>query len=556
MSKRHERSQSHDSALQHPSPKRAKEIDAHPPLQDLLAKVAAQKKGKDKDKDKTRNVLHWFRTKDLRAEDNRALHAAAQQAAKSGGHLVTCFLWSPTTLARHGTSAARTDFLLESLRCLQTQLHALHIPLVVLSVADKDDDEPEAEVLRRFVEAQRVGHVFANIEYEIDELRRDIRVLAALGSTPATLDLRHDQTVVEPGALKNSRSGGVMKVFTPYHKAWLARVAQEPALLALVAVPAANDGKKARAELGEDLFASPIPSSLPRDMAFGSADDKKRIRALWPAGHQAAVDRLQHFLAHKVRDYQKNRSVPAADNSSRLSPYLAAGVLSVREAVAAARDANNATGADFGDADGDEGIASWVREVVFREFYRQTLVTTPHDAMNLPHNLKFDYVQWANDDDDGEEGWRKWCAGTTGVPFVDAGMRQLRAEAYMHNRLRMNTSSYLRTNLLVDYRRGERFFAEHLVDWDLSNNTAGWEPSYTVFNPVVQAEKCDPRGEYIRRWVPELREVEGKAVFDPFHRLSDDEFKRLVYPAPHVDFQESKRRCIERYKQDMAEVHL
>lgn len=124
----------------------------------------------------------------------------------------------------------------------------------------------------------------------------------------------------------------------------------------------------------------------------------------------------------------------------------------------------------------------------------------------------------------------------------------------MHNRLRMNVSSYLSRNLLIDYRRGERYFAEHLVDWDLCNNTQGWEPSYTVFNPVSQAEKCDPKGEYIKKWVPELRGVEGKAVFDPYHRLSKAEFEKLGYPTPHVDYKESKDRCIQRYKQDMADA--
>ena len=115
----------------------------------------------------------------------------------------------------------------------------------------------------------------------------------------------------------------------------------------------------------------------------------------------------------------------------------------------------------------------------------------------------------------------------------------------------MNVASYLRTNLLIDYRRGERFFAENLVDWDLCNNTNGWEPSYTVFNPVSQAERNDPDGDYIRKWIPELKGVHGKAVFDPFHRLSTKEFAKLGYPQPHVDWAESKVRCLERYKRDM-----
>ena len=124
----------------------------------------------------------------------------------------------------------------------------------------------------------------------------------------------------------------------------------------------------------------------------------------------------------------------------------------------------------------------------------------------------------------------------------------------MHNRLRMNVSSYLRTNLLIDYRKGERFFAEKLVDWDLSNNTQGWEPSYTVFNPVAQAEKCDKHGDYIRRWVPELAGLRGKDVFDPFARLGRSEFEKLGYPRPHVDWKESKERALKRFKQDLADA--
>ena len=143
--------------------------------------------------------------------------------------------------------------------------------------------------------------------------------------------------------------------------------------------------------------------------------------------------------------------------SSRLSPYFSSGVISVREVLQKTREWNG--GAHFDE--GDAGVDSWVREIVFREFYRHMMVITPHGSMNMPQNVKFDFVQWEDD----EEGWKRWYDGTLGVPWVDAGMRQLNHEAYMHNRLRMITSSYLRANLLIDYRKGERYFAEHLVDW-------------------------------------------------------------------------------------------
>lgn len=536
MSKRRERSASQEDILKHPTTKRAKEIDATPPLNALLEQMKKQKVDT-----KPLNVLHWFRSKDLRAEDNRALSSASKKVQEGSGSLLTCFLWSPKDLEWHGTSPARTDFMLESLRLLQKQLHGLNIPLVILTAEERAEKGPKVV---DFIQKHDISHVFANLEYEVDELRRDINVLERLGKgkLATTFQLLHDQTVMEPGALK-SGSGDPMKVFTPYHKAWVAKVADEPELLDTVDLPAAND-KKVKADLKE-LFNIKIPQ-LPESKSFASDKDRNRIRKLWPAGHNAGMERLQHFLEKKVKTYKRDRSTPATNNSSRLSPYFACGVVSVREALKAALDAND--GDNF--SSGDAGIGSWVREVVFREFYRQTLVNTPHDSMNLPHNLKFDFVEWEED----EEGWKKWCEGKTGMPFVDAGMRQLREEAYMHNRLRMNTSSYLRTNLLIDYRKGERFFAENLVDWDLSNNTQGWEPSYTVFNPVVQAEKCDPDGKYIRKWVPELKDVQGKAVFDPYKRMSKEDFQKLGYPAPHVDFKESKDRCLKRYKQDMADA--
>jgi deoxyribodipyrimidine photo-lyase len=487
-----------DPALKHPPTKRAREIDAQPPFHTLAELLEGRASS---DAASPRNVLHWFRSKDLRAEDNRGLHAAGQKAQEGKGHLITMYLHSPKDLEWHGTSPARTDFILENLRILKEQLAEENIPLAVIEAPERKD---KVDKVLELVEKYDVSHVFANMEYEVDELRRDIKFAKEL-KEDVSLEILHDQTVVVPGELKTG-AGGPHKVFTPYHKAWLAETASDPALYDTVPAPKGNS-KDAQKDL-KALFETAIPS-LPPAKTFASDEERDRLRRLWPAGHKAGIDRLQHFLDEKVRDYAAYRSQPARDLGSRLSPYFASGALSVREALQACKKSNdNDSRFDAGDA----GIAAWVRELVFREFYRHTMVSTPHDSLNLPHNLNFDKVHWEAD----ESGWEKWCAGTTGVPFVDAGMRQLRAEAYMHNRLRMNVSSYLSGNLLIDYRRGERFFAEHLVDWDLCNNTMGWEPSYTIFNPVSQAERNDPDGEYIRKWVPELRDVPGKAVFAPW----------------------------------------
>ncbi|KAL1301591.1 hypothetical protein AAFC00_005822 [Neodothiora populina] len=523
--------------LKHPTPKRAKEIDADPPLEQLTSLLEQQKTDHE-----VRNVLHWFRSKDVRQEDNRALHAASQKVKEGKGVLLTMYLYSPRDLEWHGTSPARSDFLLESLRILRSQLHDKDIPLAIVPVEERGQ---KTEAVLSFARENDISHVFANFEYEVDELRRDLKVARHLhDEQDVSVELLHDQTVVEPGAIKTG-SGGPAKVFTPYHKSWLAELANDPSLLDLVPPPDGNDKKAV--EKYNHLSEGELPK-LPENKQFKDEDEKKKIRELWPAGHDAGMKRLEEFL-NRIGDYAATRSQPAHDSTSRLSPYFSSGILSIREVLARTKQHNK--NANF-DSSGDAGVAAWVRELVFREFYRQITCIIPHNSMNLPQNLKFDNVQWEDD----EEGWKKWCSGTTGVPFVDAGMRQINAEAWMHNRLRMNVSSYLTCNLLIDYRRGERFFAEHLVDWDLSNNTQGWEPSYTVFNPVSQAEKNDPDGEYIRKWVPELKDVKGKAVFAPHARLSKAEFEKLGYPAPHVDFAETKARATARFKTDLANADV
>ncbi|PSN69922.1 Cryptochrome/photolyase FAD-binding domain-containing protein [Corynespora cassiicola Philippines] len=524
------------SELGHPTTKRAKQVDEDLPYDHLLSALESQSEVKN-----VKNVAHWFRPKDLRTQDNTALHHASELAKSSKKPLICVYLNCPADESWHGTSPARVDFMFEGLKIMQKELKDLDIPLVFLH-CDKRDQVVPAVV--QFLKENDVSHVFANYEYEVDEMRRDVQFVKELGDD-VQVSIYHDQTVIEPGTM-NTSGGKPMKVFSPYHRAWLDIVKQHPELLETNPSPSKNDASATKNL--KSLFDSAAPTPA-KDKQFPSKDDHKRIRKLWPAGHDAGLKRMHAFIKN-INTYAATRNNPAADSTSRMSAYFSAGMVSVREALSAVQHSANSGSSDFTEAGSSPGIYGWVREVVFRELYRQTTLTTPHTSMNLPQNLKFEFVQWEDD----EEGWEKWVEGKTGVPFVDAGMRQLNAEAWMHNRLRMNVSSYLYCNLLIDYRRGERYFAETLVDWDLSNNTQGWEPSYTVFNPTSQAERNDPDGEYIRKWVPELKDVEGKAVFAPHERLSKEEFERLGYPRPHVDWKETKQRAIERFKNDMRDA--
>lgn len=522
--------------LKHPSTKRAKEVDADLPY-DQLKKALENQQAQDG----VSKVGHWFRSKDLRIQDNISLHNASSLAQKSGKALVCVYLFCAAEFAWHGTSPARTDFILENLRIMQDELRDLGIPLVIINADSRKEMVP---AILKFIADNKVSHVFANYEYEVDELRRDTKSVCQ-SDGKFHMALYHDQCVMEPGTMKTG-SGGPMKVFTPYHKAWLVEVKGSPELISTVPSPQKQDSSLSK-ELSP-LFDSKIPDA-PKEKQFASSEERDRIRKLWPAGHNAGIKRMDTFMNKHIEEYAATRSNPAKNSTSRMSAYFSAGVVSIREALSKIQKYNS-NSSDFSPSGSSAGVTSWVREIVFRELYRQTTLTTPHTVMNLPTNLKFNFVNWEDD----EEGWRKWKEGKTGVPFVDAGMRQLNHEAYMHNRLRMNVSSYLYCNLLLDYRRGERYFAETLIDWDLSNNTQGWEPSYTVFNPTSQAEKNDPNGEYIRKWVPELKGVKGKAVFEPHSRLGKAEFEKLGYPEPHVDWKETKKRAMERFKGDMADV--
>lgn len=440
----------------HPSTKRAKQIDSNPPFEEL--KSLLEHESKKEQGTGGNNVIHWFRNQDLRIHDNKALHGASQFAQEHGKNLICVYLYCLEEIEWHGVGAARLDFLLRNFECLKKELGELEVPFVVLKIEKRSGLVP---ALTEFVEKYDAQRVFANFEYEIDEIRRDIKVVETSGDAGWSLELHHDQTIMEPGLLCTG-AGKPMKIFTPYHKVWLEEIKATPSLLDIVPPPEKNS-KNTRKELS-DLFDIEIPKA-PKEK-FMAKDEQDRIQKFWPVGHDEASKRMRQFILKNLKDYGTTRSNPAADSTSRMSPYFNAGIYSMRSALQEIKK-HNKNSTDFSTSGSKNGTYAWVREIVFRELYRQTMAYTPHTAMNLPQNLKFDFVQWEDD----EEGYKRWEEGTLGVPFVDAGMRQIKYEAWMHNRLRMNVSSYLYCNLLIDYRRGERYFAETLVDWDLSNNT-------------------------------------------------------------------------------------
>jgi deoxyribodipyrimidine photo-lyase len=271
-----------------------------------------------------------------------------------------------------------------------------------------------------------------------------------------------------------------------------------------------------------------------------------------PAGEVAARRRLTRFLESAGADYHEQRDLPAVDGTSRLSPYLRCGSLSVRQCFERAEEAMAE------EPRLARGLGKWLDELIWREFYAAILEAHPR-VLRESHHKEYDRLVW-NDDPDG---FQAWCEGRTGYPIVDAGMRQLRQTGWMHNRVRMIVASFLTKDLLIDWREGERFFRRWLVDGDPASNNGGWQwaastgtdaqPWFRIFNPVSQSARFDPGGIYIRRWLPELATLPDKYIHAPWTMPAAVQAASGViigrdYPAPLVDHARARAATLARYQ--------
>ncbi len=469
--------------------------------------------------------LIWFRA-DLRIDDNPALYHATRQADRGA---LAIFLVCPEQWREHDWGAPRVDFLLRNLAELSASLRRLNIPL---RIERTPDFSSVPELLLDFAREQECNALFFNREYEVNERRRDRAVEDLFTESGLAVHAHHDQTVIEPGAIRTGQET-FYTVYTPFRKAWEAWLEENGVPEPLAAPP------KLKKQIGEpDEVPDRVPGFEP---AVAVLDD-------WRPGEKAAHRLLERFVAERIERYDEQRDLAASDATSRLSPYLACGAISARRCLAAALEANRGRWSG-----GSKGIQVWIRELVWREFYRHVLVGYPRVSKNRAFREETEAVAWRRD----EKGFKAWCEGRTGVPFVDAGMRQLAATGWMHNRLRMVTAMFLTKDLLIDWRRGERHFMRHLIDGDLANNNGGWQwsastgtdaaPYFRIFNPWTQGRRYDPEGEFIHAWVPELREVEPARLHDP-EKLAELDLKRLGYPEPLVDHRSARMRAVAAFE--------
>ncbi|WP_295471511.1 deoxyribodipyrimidine photo-lyase [uncultured Pseudomonas sp.] len=466
--------------------------------------------------------LLWLRS-DLRTHDNTALNAAL-----SDGPTVAVYLLSPAQWQRHDDADCKVDFWLRNLVELEKALAHLNVPLLIRE-ADTWDKAPE--VLVKLCRELQVQTVHANEEYGINESARDQAVQQALDKAGIVWCSHLDQLLFAPGSVL-TKSDQYFQVFSQFRKVCYARLHS--------ASPRPQRLHSAQAPL--KLSSDKVPGKV---KGFDAPSDA--LRALWPAGEKEAKRRLDAFCDEAIHYYDSERDFPAKPGTSQLSAYLAAGVISPRQCLQAALNANQG---EF--ESGNKGIVTWVSELIWREFYKHILVGYPRVSRHRAFRSETEALPWRRAPKDLEA----WQQGRTGLPIVDAAMRQMLETGWMHNRLRMVVAMFLTKNLLIDWREGERFFMRHLIDGDLAANNGGWQwsastgtdaaPYFRIFNPISQSEKFDPDGRFIKEWLPELAELNKKDVHDP--SAAGGLFGVKGYPQPIVDLRSSRTRALEAFK--------
>lgn len=470
-------------------------------------------------------AMVWFRV-DLRVSDNTALSTAAALATRG---VVGLFVVDPTNWRRHDWAPVKVDFVLRSVTALRDELARLKIPLLVRTAAHHRDTP--GVVLAAARDAGCDAVVFGR-EYELHETARDERVETLCAEARVLCRRVHDVCAVNPGEVL-TQSETPYTVFTPFKRQWISEVERRGGVV-LHATPAVQ------AETG--VASEPVPTAA--DVGFASSVPA----ALWPAGERAAQSRLAEFCRAAIAGYKERRNFPGEAGTSKLSPHLAVGTISPRQCVLAAQAANGGALAST-----REGPTHWISEVVWREFYKHILFHFPRVCRGRAFKPATEAIAWSDD----AGAFEAWKAGRTGVPIVDAAMRALVVEGWMHNRLRMITAMYLTKDLLIDWRLGERWFMQNLIDGDLSQNNGGWQwsastgtdaaPYFRIFNPVTQSERFDPNGVFIRRWVPELADLHDEHVHDP-STLPGLLRSVVNYPHPIVDRAGVKDRVLAAFK--------
>lgn len=458
--------------------------------------------------------LCWFRN-DLRVADNTALLQALQK-----GPTVAIYIATPGQWLLHDDAPIKRDFWKRNLQQLKGQLEKLDIPLCFFQVADYQEIP---SLLQRVMTGWKIGALHCNTEYPLNERLRDAAVERLCQNKGINFFAYEDQCLLPPD-LTLTADDRPFKVFTPF-------ASKARAMLEIFGTKSASGRPTKRNGPSFSTTLKALPGQIQLEEIDWPAAEL-HWQTLWPAGEKEAHKRLQHFLTSKVQGYKVNRDIPAVDGTSTLSAYLNSGVISIRSCWNLTQDAGH-----------HQSVQSWRNELLWRDFYKYVMYHYPHVCKNQAWNERYSGIPWRRDESD----FQAWANGTTGFPLVDAAMRQLKQTGWMHNRLRMVVAMFLSKNLLIDWRWGERWFMQQLIDGDFSANNGGWQwsastgtdaaPYFRIFNPIRQSERFDPQGIFIKTYIPELQNETAKTIHDPARLLGD-------YVKPCVDLRFSRERAL------------
>ena len=460
-----------------------------------------------------KTVIHWFR-RDLRLTDNPALTAAA----KDGTRVVPCYVLSDWKSAHGWTGGMRQQFLCGCLESLARNLESIGSRLILR--CGRADQE-----LERLIKETQAGAVYFNRDYDPYGREMEKKLREACARLGVECHGFKDRVLHEPDEVKTG-AGGHYRVYTPYSKNWLSLPKTAPVgrPSSLGAAPEAT------------LQSHPLPGLDHWNLSAAEA-------TLLAPGEKAARERMKAFIAdHRLNRYGMQRDIPAGVTTSRLGQDLRFGLISIRELYARCMSAREQVGA----VQERTSIETYIKELAWREFYLAILWFHP-EVFDEEFNPDFRGISWPGRDDHFET----WCRGMTGFPIVDAGIRELLATGFMHNRVRMIVAMFLTKDLHCHWRLGESFFMRHLVDGENASNNGGWQwssgtgadaaPYFRIQNPWTQTKRYDPEGSYIRRWVPELREVSPERFMEP---PSGGRSIAPGYPLPMVEHSRERDRTL------------
>ena len=451
----------------------------------------------------------WFR-RDLRLKDNTALQNALSESNK----LSCIFIFDEHILKNLSPIDRRITFIWESLEDMNRQLAESHAGPVYLFFG-----KPE-EIIPRIVSDSNIDAVYVNHDYEPAAIERDKKLELICLKDRIHFKSYKDQVIFEKSEIVKS-DGSPYKVFTAYKNRWIEKLED---------IPFFRTTNKLPWEKITPLFNDPSMIQQLDDIHFIP------VTNIIQGGETACKSRWMKFLRNDLEGYVHHRNFPGLNKTSFLSAFLRFGNISVRDLVETLRNSKAI------------GARAFLSELIWREFFMMILFHYPH-VVTRSFNAQFDSVQWQN----RQDRFRAWCGGNTGFPIVDAGMRQLNETGFMHNRVRMITASFLVKHLHVDWRWGEKYFADKLLDYELSSNNGNWQwaagtgvdaaPYFRIFNPLTQSKKFDPEGMYTKRWVPELKNCAPNEVHEPHKKVSVIK----NYPSPIIDLASERKNCLAMY---------